>query len=432
MVDAVRLVAVDPGVLEERDGPEALVDAERDAVVGPPRAAAARILVVGQQVDAPVGEGLQFARVVVGRRRRGPVAATAPVVVPPRRGRVLPAAGPVLVVAELEHRARIAVHAERLHEAHLVACVAGTVGVGFVARVRAHLLAPGDVAARDVARRVAQDGVVAGLVVHAVELHRAERDAGGVRGVGRLEELEDDIEAVRGRTGPGSSVVGADVLVEDHRLLQARPAAGERNADRLDVDLREDAARERLPRREAGVEAVAAVHALVEQRDRARDVLGVLRHQQVHRVRLESLVLAELPGEIAGAGGRVRHRAAGAAEDVRRVGRPRGILVHLVRRVGGADHFVDEREVAVGFKPGEDVRACGKGEEEEEEMEFLHGVHSHGAGASGLQTRPRKRTRPVRVSRMRKRNGLSATKGRGGGRGGVSTGRWRWRGRRRF
>ena len=89
-------------------------------------------------------------------------------------------------------------------------------------------------------------------------------------------------------------------------------------------------------------------------------------------MRDESLVLAEAEGEEAGLAARVRQDAAGAAENRLDGRRALRVFVELVRRVGGAVHFVDEREVAVGLEAGNDVRAGGKGEEGEEREEAFH------------------------------------------------------------
>ena len=152
--------------------------------------------------------------------------------------------------------------------------------------------------------------------------------------------------------------------------------SGDRGQRLADGGMRhaDDVGDERVADGIAGVPAVAGVHRAVEQVRGARDVVRVLDDEQVHVVRDEPLALAEAVGEEPGVGGRMRQDAAGAAEDRLDGRRAALVFVELVRRVRGAVHLVDEREVAVGFEAGDDAGAGGKGEEGKKECEFLHGV----------------------------------------------------------
>ena len=330
----------------------------------PARAAAAGVFVERQEVDAGVGVDVDLGRPAVARVGGvEPVAAVGVVDVP------------VLVVAELQQVPGPGVEAELLHEPHLHAEVVVLVGVAGVGAVLAHLVAPGDVALRGVAGRVFDGRGEALLVVHPVEADRADRGAGRIGRVGRRKGVDDHVEAVLLGIDVGvRRVVGKDLLVEKHHLLEPLVGAGEGDVHRLRVRLADDVGDHRLADGDAGVPAVAGVHRAVEKARRARDVVRVFDDEQVHVVRDEPLALAEAVGEEAGLPARVRQDAAGAPEDRLDGGGSGGQLVELVRRVGGAVHLVHEREVAVGLEAGEDVRAGGgKGEQGEERKQAFHG-----------------------------------------------------------
>ena len=345
----------------ERPGLVVGVVAEAAAVV-PGRvavAAAAVVLVDRQEVVALGGHRVDQVAVVVGAPAPAPVAA------------------PGLQVAELEQVLGPRVHREHRHEPGLADVPVRRRREGFEPVAVAHLLAARDVAARRVPGRVVDLGLRGVVVVDAVELDRAHGEADRVRRLVLRDEDERHVEAVGRERDARAAVVLRRLLEREHHLDELLPLARERHGDRLVARRDGHLRRHRHADREARVVAVARAHREVEERHGARGVVRVVDDEHVGIVVDEPLALADAPRDV-GAGAlalrrllvpHVVHHARERAEDVRRVGPPRGVVAEAVRRVARAVDRVDERDGAEVFEAGDDLARGGKREGEQERKE---------------------------------------------------------------
>ena len=341
----------------ERPGLVFRVVAEAAAVV-PGRGAVATAAVVfvdRQEIVALGRHRVDEILVVVG--------APAPAAVP----------APGLQVAELEQVLRPGVHREHRHQARLADVPVRRRREGVEAVAVAHLLAARHVAARGVAGRVVDLGLRGVVVVDAVELDRAHREADRVRRLVLRDEDERDIEAVGRERDARSAVVLRRLLEREHDLHELLPLVRERHGDGLVARRDGHPRRHRHADREARVVAVARAHREVEKRDRARGVVRVVDDEHVGIVVDEPLAFADAPRDV-GAGAlalrgllvpHVVHHARGGAEDVRDVASPDRVVAESVGRCRAVDG-VDERDGAEVLEAGDDAARGGKREGDQE------------------------------------------------------------------